>query len=90
MYIKVHKQSSPCKEPPPPPSPLPLGVYIGMCQAAALCTSSSSPLILHYSLHHRVHTERQQPISGVHSIMMEKLAQASEGGGARPSPFTIQ
>ncbi len=29
------------------------------------------------------------PISGVHSIMMEKLTQAGQGGGCRPYPFTI-
>jgi hypothetical protein len=36
-------------------------------------------------------TEWQWPLSGVHSIIMEKLAQAGEegGGGARPPPFTI-
>ncbi len=28
---------------------------------------------------HRVHTEWQRPLSGVHSIMMEKLAQVEEG-----------
>ncbi len=34
-------------------------------------------------------TEWQRPLSGVHSIMMEKLAQAGEGmGSARPPPFT--
>jgi hypothetical protein len=33
--------------------------------------------------------ERQWPLSGVHSIMMEKLVQPGEGGGARPPPFTI-
>jgi hypothetical protein len=38
---------------------------------------------------HRVHTEWQLPLSGVHSIMMEKLAQAAEGGVAPPSPFNI-
>ncbi len=37
----------------------------------------------------KVHTEWQRPLSGLKSIMMEKLAQASEGGGARPPPFTI-
>ncbi len=42
-----------------------------------------------YDQDHTVHTEWQLPLSGVHSIMMEKLAQSSEGGGARPSPFTI-
>ncbi len=34
----------------------------------------------HGVLDHRVHTEWQRPLSGVHSIMMEKLAQAVEGG----------
>jgi len=38
---------------------------------------------------HRVHKEWQLPLSSVHSIMMENLAQPGEGGGARPSPFTI-
>jgi hypothetical protein len=44
---------------------------------------------------HRVHTERQLPISGVHSITMEKSAQAGEGGrggGSCPThvpPFTL-
>jgi hypothetical protein len=33
---------------------------------------------------HRVHTEWQLPLSGVHSILMEKLAQAGEGGGCMP------
>jgi hypothetical protein len=35
---------------------------------------------------HRVHTEWQSPISGVHSIMMEKSALAGEGGGCTPTP----
>jgi hypothetical protein len=38
---------------------------------------------------HRVHTEWQRPLSCLRSIMMEKLAQTDEGGGARPTPFTI-
>ncbi len=38
---------------------------------------------------HRAHTEWQLTLSGVHSIMMEKLAQAGKGGGSRPHPFTI-
>ncbi len=39
---------------------------------------------------HRVHTEWQWPISGVHSIMMEKLALAGEsGGGQTHPPFTL-
>ncbi len=36
---------------------------------------------------HRVHTEWQRPLSGVHSIMMEKLAQPGvEVGGCTPTP----
>ncbi len=36
------------------------------------------------------YTEWQRPLSGIHSIMMEKLTQAGEVRGvARPSPFTI-
>ncbi len=38
---------------------------------------------------HRVHTECQWPLSGVHSIMMEKSVQPGEGWGVRPSPFII-
>ncbi len=40
---------------------------------------------------HRVHTERQWPLSGVHSIMMVKSAQpgGGGGGGSRPTPFTL-
>jgi hypothetical protein len=33
------------------------------------------------------YTEWQCPISGVHSIMMEKLAQAGNGGRSTPTPF---
>ncbi len=39
---------------------------------------------------HRVHVDWQRPLSalsGVHSIMMEKLAQAGEGGGCTPTPL---
>ncbi len=35
----------------------------------------------------RVHTEWQWPLSGAHSIMIEKLAQAGEVGGYTPTPF---
>jgi hypothetical protein len=38
-------------------------------------------------LYHRVQTEWQRPLSGVHSIMNEKLAQAGKGGGCTPTPF---
>ncbi len=33
--------------------------------------------------------EWQLPLSGVHSIMMEKLAQPGEGGGCTPTPYTL-
>jgi hypothetical protein len=36
---------------------------------------------------HRVHTEWQRPLSGVHSIMMEKLSQPGEGGGCTSTSF---
>jgi hypothetical protein len=36
---------------------------------------------------HRVYTEWQQPLSGVHPIKMEILAHASDGGEAHPPPF---
>jgi hypothetical protein len=52
-------------------------------------TRSWSVKRIPYCLQHRVHTEWQLPLSGVHSIMMEKLAQDSVGGGARPPPFAI-
>jgi hypothetical protein len=35
------------------------------------------------------YTQSAWPLSGVHSIMMEKLAQPGVGGGARPPAFTI-
>ena len=35
----------------------------------------------------RVHTEWQLPLSGVHSIMVENLAQPGKGGGCTPFPF---
>ncbi len=44
-------------------------------------------LYLHRQGDHRVHTEWQWPLSGVHSNMREKLAKASEGGGCTPIPF---
>ncbi len=37
--------------------------------------------------HHRADTEGQWPLSGVHSIMMEKPAQPGVGGWCTPSPF---
>ncbi len=35
------------------------------------------------------YTKWQRPLSGLHSIMMEKSARAGEDGGARPPPCTI-
>jgi hypothetical protein len=37
--------------------------------------------------YHRVHTEWQLPISGVHSFMTEKSALAGEGEGCTSIPF---
>jgi hypothetical protein len=65
------------------------------------CTPESSGCYSVYSVElpilqrHRVRTTEYtqsgngRPLSGVHSIMMEKLAQAGEDGGARPPPFTL-
>ncbi len=41
------------------------------------------------TFHHdgKIHRAWQWPISGVHSIMMEKFSQAGEGGGCTPTPF---
>ncbi len=36
---------------------------------------------------HRVNTAWQRPLSAVHSIIMEKLAQADEDEGCTPTPF---
>ncbi len=36
---------------------------------------------------HRIHTELQLLLSGVHSIMMEKLSQPCEGVGCMPTSF---
>jgi hypothetical protein len=38
---------------------------------------------------HRVNTEWQWPLSGVHSIMVVTSAQPGETGGARPPPFIL-
>jgi hypothetical protein len=62
------------------------GVYIGACVHIYLGFD------LYCCLVHRVHTERQLPISGVHSIMMEKSALVGKSGGCRniylsPSPL---
>ncbi len=48
------------------------------------------PVTFTCSTPHRVHTKWQRPLSGVHSIVMEKLA--GEGGGAlhaHPHPLTL-
>ncbi len=38
---------------------------------------------------HRVHSDWQRSLSGVYSIMMEKLAQAGEGGGCTLHPLSL-
>jgi hypothetical protein len=54
------------------------------CSESASEFSFPAFLLCHASIfsgvHHRVHTEWQLPISGVHPIMMEKSALADEGG----------
>jgi hypothetical protein len=58
-------------------------MYLCMCES------------IHYSSrvvvrpHHRVHTEWQRPLSGVHSIMMEKLSLAGERVGCTPPPLSL-
>ncbi len=42
-----------------------------------------------HSHRHRVHTEWQWPLPGVHSIKMVKPAQPGEAGGCTPPPFTL-
>ncbi len=52
-------------------------------------------MLIYYALYTVIpeteYTEWQRPLSGIHSIMMEKLAQGGEGGagGARPPPCNI-
>ncbi len=41
--------------------------------------------IVNTTVYSTEYTECQRPLSGVHSIMMEKLAQAGEGGGCTPT-----
>jgi hypothetical protein len=38
---------------------------------------------------YNTHTEWQRPLSDVHSILIEKLAQAGEGGGCTPAPLAL-
>ncbi len=84
-------------------SPSPTCVYLSTCLTSffhwllsrctsflSLCYLSPSPpetCLVHLYYNHRVHTEWQWPISGVHSIMMEKNSLAGEGGGCTPTPF---
>ncbi len=42
---------------------------------------------LFYGPNHRVHKEWQLPLTGVHSIMVEKLAQPGGGEGCTPTLF---
>ncbi len=61
------------------------------CKVSAVfgLTTKKQKAIQYERYSHSAHTERQLPLSGVHSIMMEKLAQSGEGEGARPPPSTI-
>jgi hypothetical protein len=51
--------------------------------------SSSFFTLPHSYSGHRVHTEWQRPLSSVHSIMIEKLAQAGEGGECTPTSLSL-
>jgi hypothetical protein len=59
-------------------------IYIGFSATLHL-----QCMILGYMNPQVTHTEWQRPLSGVHSIMMEKLGQAGEGGGCTPTPFHL-
>jgi hypothetical protein len=63
--------------------------FFSLCQVACLCFAGPAKGHLFMSFTLRVHTEWQPPLFGIHSLMMEKLAQAGEGGSARPPPYTI-
>jgi hypothetical protein len=52
-----------------------------------LTNSSEMMRFCAHAHNHRVHTEWQWPLSGVHSIMMVKPAQPGEVGGCSPTPF---
>ncbi len=60
---------------------------VTIVEIAVICTVCPPRVINIPCDHHRVHTERQLPISGVHHIMMEKSALAGGGGGCTPTPF---
>jgi hypothetical protein len=60
------------------------------CNLILLCVSQCKWLnAIGQTTEYTIHTEWQQPISGVHSIMGVKSVQPGEGGGARPPPFTL-
>jgi hypothetical protein len=65
---------------PPPPLGLigAIGLFVTPC-----------PLQCMHSANHRVHTEWQLPLSGVHSIMMEKLAQPGYAEGVHAHPLSL-
>ncbi len=56
-------------------------IYYTMSESTGMIPVWSTPQI--------IHTEWQLPLSGVHSIMMEKLCLPGEGGWCTPTPFTI-
>jgi hypothetical protein len=55
----------------------------------ATCILPYRPCPLLSGYNYRVHTEWQLSLSGVHSVMMEKLAQTGEGWACTPTPFII-
>jgi hypothetical protein len=59
------------------------------CWVGSLRPSASVLVPTVYRYRERVHTEGQLPISGVHSIMMEKSALAGEDGGWGWTPISL-
>ncbi len=58
-------------------------IWIWMTRVIIYSIVEYSATIVCYT-EHQVHTEWPLPFSGVHSIMMEKIAQSGEGGCVRP------
>ncbi len=68
--------------------------FRGCCDSLYICISKwtitvkqNNAIWKQESENHRVHTEWQRPLSGVHFHMMEKLVQAGEGGGCMLTRF---
>jgi hypothetical protein len=68
------------------------GRYNNSIPDSTLSTPHSGTMNLataHHYITRRIteYTEWQRPLSGIHSIMMEKLDQTGEGGGCAPAPL---